>query len=230
MVINQLPTPFSAPRNGRPAALAACAVLAAIVNAGAIGLATQASARWRAMPTVATERPPNTPMTLTWVPDEPAATAVPAFTRTAEATVKPPSAPRRAPRSGSTARVTPVAEATGPPQQIVFYTYREVDSPAFPESDWNLDVGVLDEIGVQRLVFEVLVSDHGQVVGCTVLQPADLADDVKRGIEKRLSETALLPALRAGRLVASVRRIELLVASAPPAATAEPLDPAAHRP
>ena len=114
-----------------------------------------------------------------------------------------------------------------PPQPVDFYTFREVDKPAFPESDWNLDVESLDTIGVQSLAFEILISDRGDVVGCTVLAPADLTDDVKHGLEQRLSATRLLPAERKGQLVASVRRIEVAVAVIPLDA---PLAAAAHRP
>ena len=114
-----------------------------------------------------------------------------------------------------------------PPQPVDFYTFREVDKPAFPESDWNLDVESLDAIGVQRLAFEVLISDAGEVIGCTVLAPTDLADDVKHGLEQRLSATRLLPAERNGQLVASVRRIDLAVTTVPPDVS---LAAAAHRP
>ena len=216
--------PPHAPTRRRPAALTACAVLAVILNAGAIGLATQASTRWQGVAAATKESPHGAPMVLLTMPDE---SAVPTTTTAVDAPARATAVLRRPSPSPLTARTAPASEPEAPPKQVLFYTYREVDSPAFPESDWNLDVGVLDEIGVQRLVFEVLVSDHGQVVGSTVLEPTDLADDVKRGLEKRLSETALLPALRAGQLVASVRLIELLVAAAPPAA---PVEPAAHPP
>jgi len=108
----------------------------------------------------------------------------------------------------------------------MFYTFREVDSPAVPETDWNLGVETLDQIGLQRLVFEILISDRGEVVGCTVLEPSGLTDDVKRDLERLLSQTKVLPALRAGQLVASVRRIEILVASVPPAASQVAAPPA----
>ncbi|MDQ6681011.1 MAG: hypothetical protein M3Y67_08615 [Pseudomonadota bacterium] len=100
------------------------------------------------------------------------------------------------------------------PNPVRFYTFSEVDSPAAPDSDWNLDVGALDAIGLKRLVFEVLVSDRGEIVGCTILDPPGLDDNVRRGLEQRLRETSLQPALRAGRFVASERRIELFVSSA----------------
>jgi hypothetical protein len=54
-----------------------------------------------------------------------------------------------------------------------------------------------------------------------------LTDDVKHGLEQRLSATRLLPAERKGQLVASVRRIEVAVAAIP---LDVPLTAAAHRP
>jgi hypothetical protein len=109
----------------------------------------------------------------------------------------------------------------------VFYTFHEVDNPAFPESDWNLDAEALDAIGVQRLAFEVLISDLGDVVGCTVLSPTDLAEEAKRSLERRISATRMLPAERHGAPVASVRRIELALAVEP---MDVPLAASAHRP
>jgi hypothetical protein len=126
-----------------------------------------------------------------------------------------------------TADTALAASARPPPQPVVFYTFREVDKPAFPESDWNLDIESLDDIGVQRLAFEVLISDRGDVVGCTVLAPDDLTDEVKHGLERRLSATRLLPAERRGQLVASVRRIDLTVSAIPRDVS---LAAAAHRP
>ena len=212
------------PGNRRPAALAACAVLAVILNAGAIGFAATASATWHGVSVPTNENAHRGAMVLISTSD---ASAVPVDS--------PGPAPRKADLGAPPRRQAaslPVAhtspEATrGQPQQVVFYTFLEVDTPAFPESDWNLDVESLDAIGVERLAFEVLVNDRGEVVGCTVLAPSDLTDDVKRALEQRLSATRLMPAQRAGQLVASVRRIELLVAAAPLDA---PLDVSAHRP
>jgi len=203
-------------------------VLAVILNAGAIGLAAEASSlRWDGVTASVSEKPRLVAMLLVGAPD--AAAIAPTISRDAAPVVNnhPPSVQRHVPANLPTARTTPLPTATEPVHQVMFYTFREVDSPAFPETDWNLDVEALDQIGVQRLVFEVLISDRGEVVGCTVFEPFNLADDVKRGLEKRLSETNVLPALRAGQLVASVRRIELLVAAARPDL---PADPAAHRP
>ena len=201
--------------NGRSGALAACAVLAVILNASAIGMASKAALYSPGVAALATESPHRVAMVLVSAPPgEPAATGVTRDAGTpATASKKPPQSPTRL---RAAPRTTPNIADAESPHPVLFYTFREVDSPAFPPDDWNLDVESLDKIGVQRLVFEVLVSDRGNVVGCTVLEPSDLSDDMKRSLEKRLSETPLLPASRAGQLVASVRHIELTVADAAP--------------
>jgi hypothetical protein len=44
-----------------------------------------------------------------------------------------------------------------------------------------------------------------------VLDPIGLDDSVRRGLEQRLAQTPLRPAVRGGVLVGSLRRIELLI-------------------
>jgi hypothetical protein len=44
-----------------------------------------------------------------------------------------------------------------------------------------------------------------------VLDPIGLDDNVRRDLEQRLAQTPLRPAVRGGMLVASLRRIELLL-------------------
>ena len=216
--MNPAPTILRTPIPGRSRTLAACAVLAVILNACAIGLAAEASSlRWDGVVASASENPRLVAMLLVAAPET--AATVPSISHDAAPTVNnhPPSTQHRVTANQPSARITLHPSAAEPAQQVMFYAFREVDSPASPETDWNLDVETLDQIGVQRLVFQVLISDRGDVVGCTVLEPSDLADDVKRDLEKLLSQTKVRPALRAGQLVASVRRIELLVASSPPA-------------
>lgn len=230
LLVNRPPAHRRASINTRPAALTACAVLAVMLNAGAIGLASDASSPWS---DIATSTPDNNPhrvaVVLIAAPDslgEPASLSQ--RSRPVAVSARVPETVHRLSASIPTAStVPPSAAANEPPPPVLFYPFREVDSPAFPSTDWNLDVDTLDQFGVQRLVFEVLVNDRGEVVGCSVLQPSNLADDVRHDLERRLSETSLLPALRAGQLVASVRRIELVVASAPPDVSP---DSPAHRP
>ena len=216
--MSQAPTIYHTPIPGRSRTLAACAVLAVILNACAIGLAAEASSlRWNGVVASASEKPRLVAVVLVAAPET--AATLPSISHDAAPAVNnhPPSTQRHVPASLPSARIPQSHAAAEPVQQVMFYAFREVDSPASPETDWNLDVETLDQIGVQRLVFEVLISDRGDVVGCTVLEPSDLTDDVKRDLEKLLSQTRVRPALRTGQLVASVRRIELLVASSPPA-------------
>lgn len=228
--MTRLPTHYRTSLRARPAALTACAVLAVMLNAGAIGLASEASSPWSGVAASIHDSNPHR-MAVVLIAAPGASSEPVSISRRAQPMTTPshsPEAVHRLPASLPTANTVPPGTAADePPQPVLFYPFREVDSPAFPSTDWNLDVDTLDQFGVQRLVFEVLVNDSGEVVGCTVLQPSDLADDVKRDLEKRLSETPLLPALRAGQLVASVRRIELVVASAPPDVSP---DSPAHRP
>ena len=214
------------PMSHRPASLTACAVLAVALNAGAIGIAASAASAWRGVAVSRGDDAPPRTMTLVSAHDEPSVPAARTLNAALSGATSNALTPTKLAKLPA-ASTTPASLPSLPPQPVVFYTFHEVDNPAFPESDWNLDVESLDAIGVQRLAFEVLISDRGDVVGCTVLAPADLADDVKRGLEQRLSATRLLPAERGGQLVASVRRIELAVAAAP---LDEPLVPAAHRP
>jgi len=212
------------PMSRRPPHLAACAALAVALNAGAIGIVASASSARLSVAVSQGDDKPLGPMTLVAMRDEP---TVPDSTFNAT----PSGATSHAAAAPKLAKVpaanTVPASSQSTSQPVVFYTFHEVDKPAFPESDWNLDVESLDAIGVQRLAFEVLISDRGDVVGCTVLAPADLTDEVKHGLEQRLSATRLLPAERQGQFVASVRRIEVAVAAIPLDVA---LNAAAHRP
>ena len=104
---------------------------------------------------------------------------------------------------------TPRATQHAPMAAVKFYMINEVDQPASPDSDWNLDTGVLDEAGVTRLAFEVFISSSGEVVECRILEPATLPEAASAMLEDRLRHATLRPAQRAGAAVASFRRIEL---------------------
>jgi hypothetical protein len=216
---------LATPTSRRTPGLAACAALAVVLNAGAIGIATSASS---VRPNVAVSTSGDKPlgaMMLVALRDEPIVSASALDAAPRDATVHQSAAPKLPKLLAADTVLAASSELASQPP--IFYGFHEVDQPAFPESDWNLDVESLDAIGVQRLAFEVLISDAGAVVGCTVLAPTDLADDVKHGLEQRLSATRLLPAERNGQLVASVRRIELAVNTVPLDVS---LAAAAHRP
>lgn len=130
-------------------------------------------------------------------------------------TQSPTAAKPSAPPAPPVARAS-LAAVSGPASQpVVFYSFGEVDKAAFPESDWNLDVEALDALGLDRIAFEVLINEQGDIVGCTVLSPTDMPEDARRGLEQRLTATRAIPAQRAGIDVPSVRRIELVVAPPP---------------
>ncbi|MEP7296023.1 MAG: hypothetical protein ABI702_07525 [Burkholderiales bacterium] len=221
------PTVFAAgaPLPGR---LFACLLAAVILNAGAIGMVSQALPERGGVAPIA-DAPQRGSMVLvaptTTPTTAPFNAPLPADTHSTQ----PSALTHRSDADPPRARTT--TAPLDPHQPVKFYPFREVDDAAYPESDWNLDVDTLDRLGVGRLVFEVMVSERGRVVGCTVLEPADAPEDVKRDLEKRLSDTPFLPAVRAGQLVASVRRIELVVDDAPPPQTGDDATSLpAHRP
>jgi len=135
--------------------------------------------------------------------DPPVATQ-PARVNTAQAAATRPRVPPQA--------WTKTAQEKTSPAPIRFYRFTEVETSAEPESgDWNLEPEALDKLGLQRMVFEILISDRGQVLGCTILDPPALAETIRRELEGQLSATRMRPAIRAGMRVASMRRIELLL-------------------
>ena len=192
----------------RRGALVACLLGSVLVNAAAL-VAGQSVSGSGLTPTTKPVASPNRALLL--VPprsaiDDVASTATVAMSAPPDS-VAVPAAKRRAD--------APLAWAKGieaqPPseQPIRFYRFTEVDRPADPETDWAIEPEALDKLGLQRLAFEVLISDSGEIIGCTILDPIELASDVRDELESRLRTTPMHPAVRAGQLVASVRRIEL---------------------
>lgn len=112
-------------------------------------------------------------------------------------------------RTQTEKQAQPVASEIDVPERVRFYRFDEVDRPAIPDSDWNLDTQFLDAAGVSRLVFEVFVSAAGEIVECTIVEPGTLDDDVRQRLVDRLRQSTIEPAMRAGLPVASVRKIEV---------------------
>lgn len=90
-----------------------------------------------------------------------------------------------------------------------FYRWHEVERAAEPESDWNLDAATLNAAGVPTLVFDIFISESGEVVACTIVAPEALPLELRLELEERVRQTPLRPAIRVGTPVASVRRIEV---------------------
>ena len=145
--------------------------------------------------------------------DPPAPAKRPAPPRVATAQPPGPAAtPVPASRVPDPSLATPLATTDSPPDTgWRFYDFAEVERPAEPDSDWNLDPAVLDSSGVQTLVFDIFIGPAGEVVGCIILSPTELAPETRQLLEERLRQTVARPALRDGMAVASVRRIEVSV-------------------
>ena len=155
-------------------------------------------------PPTAAPRPPSDPPA---TPNRPLASA---------AATQPPASTAPAPALAQHVLdplpATTLATANSPPDaSLRFYDFAEVERPAEPDSDWNLDPAVLDSSGVQTLVFDIFIGPAGEVVGCTILSPTDIAPETRQVLEERLRQTVTRPALREGIAVASVRRIEMSV-------------------
>ena len=185
-----------------------------VLNGLAIGAFAAAVTRWHAPAGAQSVTALITTFNVARPTPEPAASSPPTPTRAmaepnravAEAALPPPLTVAASPKA------PPAARDGG--STVRFYRSSEVDRPAEPDSDWNLDTAVLDAAGVERLVFEMFIGHNGEVIGCTILEPASLDTQARQTIEERLRQTTLKPAIRGGTAVASVRRIE--VSAAPP--------------
>ena len=202
------------PRASRAAALALCIVLAALLNLGGLGMAGQMAAA--DIPTTHRPAPPPLRARMVVLTPEPQPAerpaALPQAVTVSSAVPATPSPPRAEPRAEF---AVASAERSPPPhageRPLRLYGFDEVDAAAEPVDEWAIDIATLDDAGVSRLVFELMVDDRGGVIGCTVLDPTGLDDAVRRQLEQRIAATALRPAVRGGRFVASVRRIVLQV-------------------
>jgi hypothetical protein len=109
------------------------------------------------------------------------------------------------------------AEGTSAPQPAIgthYFDVSEVDTPAMPLPEWQVDVAVLMAQGARSVSVDVLISESGTAQQCAVTrveppQPPDLL----AAVASRLCETTLRPAMRQGLPVPSVRHIELVLAA-----------------
>lgn len=191
-----------------------CVLIAFAFNAGALVIADSASGT--VTPALAPASSRAISGLLLVAPMAPAAVA--ANRPTAAAPVKaiavdaratPGTVTQRA--SGLPARLADATTASRADAELRFFRLGEVDEPAEPASDWNLDVATLDQLGIDHVIFEVLVSDRGEIINCALALPLDLRPEVRLGLEKRLRQTEMRPAIKEGTRVASYRRIELYV-------------------
>lgn len=90
----------------------------------------------------------------------------------------------------------------------------EVETPAVPLPDWQVDVALLIDLGVRSFSVEVLIDATGATEHCalTRIEP-DQLPDLRDAVAAKLCETVLRPAMRRGIAVPSVRHIELVLAT-----------------
>lgn len=206
------------PVRSRRAAFTLSVLAAVVLNLTVLGVVAAVAATWGANPqstrstswvTVVSVQP-RAPATSIAAHEKVAGgAAVPVPTR--EPPTAEPMAPKIRPAAPSTAALTE-PEAIDEPS-IRYYRYGEVDEPAVPEGDWNLDTSLLDSARLGRVVFEVYVDAAGKVVGCSVLEPETIDAPTRLALEARLGEARLQPAVRHGVAVASMRTIEVSVST-----------------
>jgi hypothetical protein len=191
--------------------IAVCVVLAVALNASALGMLAGVVGQWQGSHVAA--------RSTSWITT---VSVVRDFTSSHEQqdrivqTEKSSSPQSRPPQTQARKDVKALSNAPSSAVEVAetpvrFYRYAEVDRPAVPDSDWNLDPASLDASGVSRLVFEIFVSSGGTIVDCAILEPASLTEQARKMLEERLRQTNLTPAMRGGAAVASVRRIELTI-------------------
>jgi hypothetical protein len=149
----------------------------------------------------------------------PAVLTAPTFEETAE----PPPEP-----SGEEMMAVPLAEAEpqatsiGPPLPLAdpeaaesarYFNIGEVDTPAVPRPDWEVDVALLMGLGVRSFSIDVLINETGTAEQCAVtrIEP-DQSNELRHAVAAKFCETVLSPAKRRGVAVRSIRHIELLLA------------------
>ena len=122
-----------------------------------------------------------------------------------------PSPSGESPSPGAGAPLPP--DATPEPSQRYFDT-SEVDAPAMPLPEWQVDVPMLMAQGVRSVSVDVLISQSGVAQQCAVtrIEPQQ-PPALQLAVASRLCETVLRPAQRRGVAVASVRHIELVLAA-----------------
>lgn len=108
----------------------------------------------------------------------------------------------------------PAQASSGTQANTRYFDASELDQEAQPLPDWAIDAPGLYSVGLRRAVMQIFVSDAGEAVRCVLesAEPDTLTSLVKAPLERQVCSTLLSPALREGRTVASVRRIELLIA------------------
>lgn len=124
---------------------------------------------------------------------------------------------------GSPAEERPaLTSASAPPLSLdepaeegrYYFSVEEVDIPAVPQPDWQVDVAMLLGMGVRSFNVNVLINEAGAAEQCAItrIEP-EQSIELRQAVAMKLCETKLSPAMRRGVAVPSVRHIELLLAT-----------------
>ncbi len=120
------------------------------------------------------------------------------------------------------AEAEPQATSIGPPLPLAdpeaaesarYFNIGEVDTPAVPRPDWEVDVALLMGLGVRSFSVDVLINEMGTAEQCAVTRiDPDQSNELRHAVAAKFCETVLSPAKRRGVAVRSIRHIELLLA------------------
>jgi hypothetical protein len=108
----------------------------------------------------------------------------------------------------------PLAAPSEPaPIEPHYFELAEVDEPALPKTDWQLDTDFAFSLGIRKLSFEVRVNELGAPVSCHLLDMEPFVSVVIDVLAEQICLTPMQPAQRAGVAVPSVKVVELVLAS-----------------
>lgn len=102
---------------------------------------------------------------------------------------------------------------TGKRNNHRYFDITEVDAPAMPVPDWALDPEMLTARSVRILRADVWINAHGKPDRCVISSMEPSVPSLEVVIARQLCKTSLTPALRRGVPVASMRHLEIVVAS-----------------
>ena len=106
------------------------------------------------------------------------------------------------------AEAEPQATSIGPPLPLAdpeagesarYFNIGEVDTPAVPRPDWEVDVALLMGMGVRSFSIDVLINEMGTAEQCAVtrIEP-DQSNELRHAVAAKFCETVLSPAKRRG--------------------------------
>lgn len=133
--------------------------------------------------------------------------------QTAAVAADPSPAPTRSPNEPTEMPTTADAIRADVSDAARYFAVSEVDTPAMPQPEWQVDVPRLAGAGVHSFSVDVLIDDSGGAERCTLTRMVpEQAPALRDAVAATLCTTALTPAVRRGVAVPSVRHIEVILA------------------